>query len=726
MDQFFRLVVYIISANIAYLIYSLIMQGFFIYSNYIAELLFLLLMLLISLYFNVAAGWVLLAAVIGIVVLVILPVFLQGKIDSLMAENRYDEILFFARIKALIAWSEPNSHLRDMAEIADKYAETPVKMVDKLKELMNKGEPFDGMTRLFLGLIHFNNRNFNDLINDLKIPDKTYDEQSFEELLYLVRAYLETTRYDEAVEAQIALEKKVNESNDNKEERKNNAIINRFVFYAFMGWKDEYDNFLKSDEDGLERLPKELRDYWQGVCYFYSGEYDQGERMMKAVIDNLPEEAIFFKEFMQKRMMGMFEHKVFFNEHVLPKLKELHEKYKQRLAQVIEISNEQNYVVELQNRVTNVLSFVILVVSVIFIVAFNVNDSVELINMGAASSFLFNNGEYFRLVSYIFVHIGILHLIMNLFALKYFGPPVETVAGWPALLLIFFGSGIAGGALSVYMGNMLTVGASGGVLGLLTAAIVFELLKVKGSGNFSDKSNFSTLIFILAINVGFGFFEKGIDNYAHFGGLLGGAVLGLFYAILMKISILKKFANIVAIAFVIIVLGMAINQHIALFNSNSFYPLKNNAFIRCEVASSSLSLEIPDSWRVEEESAKLQELNAVGPFGEKINVIFGLNTASEESFLKEYVEQKNIEFEQVEGIKLVSIVGPELVSFKRNTYHVVWNVKSYGGVAALDTYIVFEDGLVYITNLIVTTKHTESYASIVRQAVTTLKLKETL
>ncbi|MBR4329460.1 MAG: hypothetical protein IKP71_06365, partial [Candidatus Riflebacteria bacterium] len=274
MDQFFRLVVYIIAANVAYLIYSLLKQGYKHYLNYILELLCLDIIILWTLYLNISAGWVLLGAVIGIVVLVILPVFLQGKIDSLMAESRYDEILFFAKLKAAIAWSEPNIHLQEMAEIAEKYAETPVKMVDNLKDLLNKGEPYDGMTRLFLGLIHFNNRNFNDLINDLKILDKSFEEQSFEELLYLVRAYLETTRYDEAVEAQIALENKINENSDSKEDRKNNAIINRFVFYAFMGWKEEYDDFLNSGEDGLDRLPKELRDYWRGVCYFYSGEYD--------------------------------------------------------------------------------------------------------------------------------------------------------------------------------------------------------------------------------------------------------------------------------------------------------------------------------------------------------------------------------------------------------------------------------------------------------------------
>jgi rhomboid protease GluP len=726
MDQFFRLVVYIIAANVAYLIYSLLKQGYKHYLNYIIELLCLDIIILWTLYLNISAGWVLLGAVIGIVVLVILPVFLQGKIDSLMAESRYDEILFFARLKAAIAWSEPNLHLQEMAEIAEKYAETPVKMVDNLKTLLNKGEPYDGMTRLFLGLIHFNNRNFNDLINDLKIPDKPFEEQSFEELLYLVRAYLETTRYDEAVEAQIALENKINENSDSKEERKNNAIINRFVFYAFMGWKEEYDDFLNSGEDGLDRLPKELRDYWRGVCYFYSGEYDEGEKMMRAVIDSLPEEALFFKEFMQKRMFGMFEHKVFFNEHVLPKLKELHEKYSKKLSEVIEENNSPEFVVPLQNRVTNVLAFIILCISVIFIVAFNVNDSIELINMGAASSFLVNNGEYFRLVSYIFVHVGILHLMMNLLALKYFGPPVETIAGWPGLLFIFFGSGIAGGALSVFMGNSLTVGASGGVLGLLTASIIFELFKVKGAGNFHEQSNISTLIFILAINIGFGFFENGIDNYAHFGGLLGGAILGMIYAIFIKISLLKKVAGFASIAVVIATLGLAFNQHISLFRSNSFYPEKTKGFKRCEVASSTLSLEIPETWTLDESSAKLQELNAKGPFGEKLNVIFGLNTESEEAFIKEYVEQKNREFEQENEIELVSIIGPEPVSFRNNTYRVVWNIKAYGRTAALENHIVFEDGLVFITNLIVTTSHTENYSSISKQAVTSLKLKETL
>ena len=364
-----------------------------------------------------------------------------------------------------------------------------------------------------------------------------------------------------------------------------------------------------------------------------------------------------------------------------------------------------------------------MLISVIFIVAFNVNDSIELINMGAASSFLVVNGDYFRLVSYMFIHVGVLHLIMNLVALKYFGPPVETVAGWPSLLMIFVGSGIMGGVFSVVMGNTLTVGASGGVLGLLTASIVFELFRLKGTGNFSQQSNFSTLIFILAINIGFGFLESGIDNYAHFGGLLGGAMLGMIYVVPIKFVGLRKIANVFAVVFTAGVLGFALNQHIAMLKSNNIYPANNNEYKLCEVASSSLRLEIPQSWKVDESSAKLQELDTRGPFGEKLNIVFGLNTDSEETFLKEFVEQKNREFEQESDLELVSIVGPEAVSFKEKTYKITWHIKAYGRTASLENHIVFDNGLVFITNLIVTTSHTDSYDSMIKHALATLKLK---
>ena len=730
MDQFFRIIVYIIMANLAYLIFSLIKQGFKHYSNYIAELLFFTIGIFWLLQREVESGWVLLLSIVGIIILVILPVMLQGKIDSLMAESRLDEIEFFAKIKAAIAWSGPNSHLHEMAEIASEYAESPMKMVEKLKELLGRGEPYDGMTRMFLGTIHFNSRNFNELINDLRVPDKSFDEHSFEELLYLVRAYLETTRYDEAVEAQIALEKKIYETSENKSERITNAIINRFVFYAFMGWKKEYDAFLASNEEGLEKLPQELKDFWRGVCYFYSGSYDEGEKQMKDVVDKLPEEAYVYKEFMQKRMFGMLEHKVFFDKHVLPKLVELHEKYKGEISELIDSNSKSNVEVKPQKTVTDILSFVILVVSVIYIVAFNVEDTVELINMGALSSSLVMNGEYFRLVSYTFVHIGYIHLFMNLLALKYFGPPVETVAGWGAFLFIFFGSGIAGGAMSTYLGKSLTVGASGGVLGLLAASIIFELFKIKGANTFSNQSNFSNLFFILCINIAFGFIEKGIDNYAHIGGMISGALLGLLFTQLIRNKFLKRTLNVLSFMIIFVILGYTLFYHINGFKKDEFYPIneKNYKEYDIKVSSAVFSLQYPSSWKIKENQNEFQGVNFKGPFSEELNIVVGSNPDSKEVFLKNYMKDRSLEFNKEREIDLSSVTDPVEVSYRDNTYKIVWDIKAYGKNIIFEDYIIFDkyiedNDLAYIVRLIVFSKHYQKYDSLMEHIVTSLKIK---
>ena len=653
---------------------------------------------------------------------------LQGKIDSLMAENRYDEIKYFASIKAAIAWSNPNSHLKDMADIAYNYAESPVKMVDELKKLLGLEEPYDGMTRLFLGMIHFNRRNFNELINDLRIPEKSFDEHTFEELLYLVRAYLETTRYDEAVEAQIALEKKTNENCDNKAERKNNAAINRFVFYAFMGWKDEYDAFQNSNKKEVELLPQALRDFWRGVCYFYSGSYDDGEKQMQSVINSIPEDDFVIREFMQKRMLGMTENKTFFDKHVLPKLKELHEKYNQTIADIIKDEDQEKDEVKPQKLVTEALSFSILVVSVIFIVVFNVYDTVELINMGASSSALVKNGEFFRLISYTFIHMGFLHLFMNLLALKFFGPPVETIAGPGAFLAIFFLSGIAGGAMSCYYGTTLTVGASGGVLGLLTAGIIFELFKLKGSTTFSNQSNFSNLIFILIINICYGFIEKGIDNYAHFGGIIAGALLGLLYALLIKLNSIKKLVN--AISFVLIagLICIAIHGHINGFVSNNFYPSNVGSYEETNVASITFKLEIPSTWSVEKVSQTYNGITLTGPFNERITAFANINSDTEQEVIKLLMDQTNKEIGQESDFELQSVIGPEKVAFRENTYKLLWKLKIKDTDCTFVDYVFFdkffkENDVAYLVRLIIGSKHYEKYDSMMEHIVSSVKLK---
>ncbi len=726
MEQFFKILIYILAANVAFLIFSLLKQGFKYYSNYIAELSFLLIGIFWLSHRDIASGWVFLIFLFGIFVLVILPIMIQGKIDSLMAENRLDEIEFYARIKALLAWSTPNSHLLDLATIASKYYDSPAKMTIELRKLLELGEPYNAVTRMFLGAIHFNNRNFNELINDVRIPNKSIEEQQFEELLYLVRAYLETTRYNEAIEAQIALEKKAFEPDNDSPEKRNNVIINRFVFLAFMGWKDEYDSYLASNAEQLNMLPQELRDFWRGVCYFYSGEFDDGEDKMRAVISKLPDEAFDIKEFMKKRIEGMLEHKVFFAKHVLPKLKELHSEYKEKVTEIVLANKKDKFVIEKKDKLSKIVSFVILVFSVIFIVIFNVEDRIELINMGAASNFLIKNGEYFRLISYMFVHIGFIHLFMNLIALRFFGPPIETIAGWPAFLLIFFGSGIAGGAASAYFGKTLTVGASGGVLGLLSAAIVFELFKTseeKAKENIKNKQNFSSLMFILIINILFGFMEKGIDNYAHFGGLLAGAIISLLFVFSNRFKFFKPLVNAFAVFVTVVAISFALYQHITLFNSESFYPKNIKDYQYCSIPVTTFSVDIPVSWNVNDKKSSLQEMSITGPLGEDLVLVCGLNNQSQEDFLKEYIEQRSKHIDWEDNVSLVSTDGPRKLLSRKDTFKILFNIKVNDIQVCLEDIVVFEEKFVFVSRLTFASSHIDYYDEVMEKVISSLKLK---
>lgn len=727
MDEFLELAVYIVIANVAYLIFSLIRQGFKHYSNYIAELLFLIILLFYLLRRGIGGGWTLLIGVVGLFILVFLPVILQKQIDGLMADSRFDEIEPFARLKAAVAWSFPNYHLHDISKIALEHFENPGKMIEKLKELLGREELYDGMTRLFIGLIHFNNRNYNDLINDIRVEGE-FSKQTFEELLYLVRAYLETTRYPEAVQAQLVLERKIYEDKDCISERQATALVNRLVFYALMGWRREYEAFIESEKNNEDSLPDSLKRFWHGVCCFNSGDYDFGEEMMRNVVREMPEEQAIALEFMQKRMNGMIENKSFYDEKVLPTLKELHDNYASTMANTISTCEADNEVIVPETKATNIVAFIISLISVILIVVFNINDVVELVAMGANSSFLIKNGEFFRLVTYLFIHAGYMHLIMNIIALRYFGPAVETITGWQGFLLIFLLTGISGGALSAYNGTYLAIGASGAVLGLLGAAIVFEFFKIRGVDNFSSQSNFSTLMFILAVNLLFGFMEKGVDNSAHLGGFVAGVILGLIYMPVIKAGWLKKFASILSVLICLGIMGFTGWQMYSTYEMAGFYPdtIKVGPYKFCNVEPCCFGFEIPEGWSISEGAdVQKQYINVNGPLREKLNIIVGANTDTHKDCLEKYISQRTNEYENEPDLELESLNGPDLVNIRNNsTYKLVWNITAYGRPLALEEYVIFEDNLVYFVRLIVSTIHHERYSEILQHCVKSIEFLE--
>lgn len=149
-----------------------------------------------------------------------------------------------------------------------------------------------------------------------------------------------------------------------------------------------------------------------------------------------------------------------------------------------------------------------------------------LILFGAKFNPLITDGEYWRLFTSMFIHIGIIHLIFNLYALFILGKSVECFFGKTDFLIIYLISGLWGSLFSYVFNDSISAGASGAVFGLIGALISFFAINKDMFGESGKRTLIST-IFIAILNLVIGFSTSGIDNFAHIGGLLGGLSLGV-------------------------------------------------------------------------------------------------------------------------------------------------------------------------------------------------------
>jgi rhomboid protease GluP len=143
------------------------------------------------------------------------------------------------------------------------------------------------------------------------------------------------------------------------------------------------------------------------------------------------------------------------------------------------------------------------------------------------------HGQYWRLLSSMFLHGGWAHVLLNSWALYQIGALFELWLGAGRLLGTYFATGIAASLTSVLWnwrtgGNpeQLSVGASGAIFGLIGALIAF-LARRRGRLNPAARSILSQLLFWAGINI-FLLSNLGmIDNAAHIGGLVAGLGIGL-------------------------------------------------------------------------------------------------------------------------------------------------------------------------------------------------------
>nr|WP_297939253.1 rhomboid family intramembrane serine protease [uncultured Lachnoclostridium sp.] len=145
------------------------------------------------------------------------------------------------------------------------------------------------------------------------------------------------------------------------------------------------------------------------------------------------------------------------------------------------------------------------------------------------------NHEYFRIVTSMFIHSGINHLINNMVLLYCIGSYVEDSVGHVKFMLLYFVSGILAGVVSMsynIINNqlILSIGASGAIFGIVGALACFIFLS---KGMIKDITA-PRLIFFIFLSISSGLYEQDVDNMAHFGGLLSGFLLALILMLLQK------------------------------------------------------------------------------------------------------------------------------------------------------------------------------------------------
>ena len=156
------------------------------------------------------------------------------------------------------------------------------------------------------------------------------------------------------------------------------------------------------------------------------------------------------------------------------------------------------------------------------------NGTNDLIKYGANFDLLTKSGEYYRLFTCIFLHIGIWHLICNMYSLYVIGKEVEGLFGKWKYLLIYILSGICGSILSLaFNSNTVSAGASGAIFGLLGALLYFGYHYRTYLGNTIKRS----ILPVIIINLVLGFLNSGVDNAAHIGGLVGGILISMLVGV---------------------------------------------------------------------------------------------------------------------------------------------------------------------------------------------------
>jgi rhomboid protease GluP len=151
------------------------------------------------------------------------------------------------------------------------------------------------------------------------------------------------------------------------------------------------------------------------------------------------------------------------------------------------------------------------------------------------------NGQWWRLLMSMFLHIGVIHIAFNMFVLWQVGPFVERLLGNAGFLIAYLVSGLAGSLVSIaWNPYIVSAGASGAIFGLYGALLGFMAMRRDSIPTEVLSPLTKNALIFIGYNAVYGFIRSGTDVAAHLGGLAAGFVCGLIMSVPLTVQPLPQ------------------------------------------------------------------------------------------------------------------------------------------------------------------------------------------
>lgn len=199
--------------------------------------------------------------------------------------------------------------------------------------------------------------------------------------------------------------------------------------------------------------------------------------------------------------------------------------------------------------ITYTLILINIVIWLCMILYLNRFSDVKLLEVGGLVHFKVVHGEWYRLISSMFLHFNFEHILMNMLSLFIFGKIVESIIGSWRMLIIYIISGLYGNFVSLsFNTTTISVGASGAIFGLIGSIFVIMYL----SKNFNKKM-IGQLLIALVVLIVFSLFMSNINIMAHLGGFISGVLITLIgYYFKTQRSLFWSFLIVFLLIFIIL------------------------------------------------------------------------------------------------------------------------------------------------------------------------------